>query len=183
MPDRHRSAAVDASTSPGRARCTVSLVVARADVDAADRRISPGMVLVAAVALPMLPILHLANRLSTRRTLAVVARLGRLPFPRIACHPRRVGRAVNGVARVIRLRSTTCIARSQLIWLILSLCGRRPVIRVGAGVGLGAGTLAHAWVELDGVPGGRPDRRRRAASTLRPPAAGPGRLNAQARSQ
>ncbi len=152
MPDRHRSAAVDASTSAGRARCTVSLVVARADVDAADRRISPGMVLVAAVALPTLPLLHLANRLSTRRTLAVVARLGRLPFPRIACHPRRVGRAVNGVARVIRLRSTTCIARSQLIWLILSLCGRRPVIRVGAGVGLGAGTLAHAWVELDGVP-------------------------------
>ena len=100
----------------------------------------------------LLPLLHLANRLSTRRTLAVVARLGRLPFPRIACHPRRVGRAVNGVARLIRLRSTTCVARSQLIWLILTLCGLRPVIRVGAGAGLGSGTLAHAWVELDGLP-------------------------------
>ena len=152
MPDQHGVAAADAPTSAGRVRCTVSAVVTRADVSAADRRISPGVVLVAAVALPLLPVLHLGNRLSTRRTLAVVARLGRLPFPRIVCHPRRVGRAVNGAARVIRLRSTTCIARSQLIWLILSLCGRRPVIRVGAGEGLGTGTHAHAWVEVDGIP-------------------------------
>jgi hypothetical protein len=130
----------------------VSAVVARADVNAADRRISPGSVLVAAIALPMLPLLHLANRLSTRRTLAVVARLGQLPFPRVACRPRRVGRTVNSVAKLIGLRTTTCIARSQLIWLILSLSGQRPVIRVGAGVGLGDGTHAHAWVELDGVP-------------------------------
>ena len=42
---------------------------------------SPGMVLVAAVALPMLPVLHLGNHLSTRRTLAAVAWLGCLPFP------------------------------------------------------------------------------------------------------
>jgi hypothetical protein len=110
------------------------------------------MVLVAAIALPMLPILHLGNHLSTRRTLAAVARLGRVPLPRIACRPRRVGRAVNGVARVIGLRTTTCVARSQLIWLILTWCGLQPVIRVGAGAGLGSGTLAHAWVELDGLP-------------------------------
>ncbi len=83
---------------PWRMRCTVIAVVARADVDAADRHISPGMVLVAAVALPLLPLLHVGNRLSTRRTLAVVHGLGRLPFPRIACRPRRVGQAVNGVA-------------------------------------------------------------------------------------
>ena len=70
----------------------------------------------------------------------------------MACDPVRVGWAVNGVARVLRMQGTTCLARSQLIWLVLSLCGHRPVIRVGAGAGLGAGTLAHAWVELDGVP-------------------------------
>jgi hypothetical protein len=133
-------------------RVTVSVVATRPDVDAADRRLTPGMILVAAIALPVLPVLHLGNRLSARRTLAVVSRAARLPFPRVACHPRRVGRAVNGVARLIHLRSTTCIARSQLIWLILSLCGRHPVIRVGAGAGLGTGTLAHAWVELDGTP-------------------------------
>ena len=50
------------------------------------------------------------------------------------------------------MQGTTCLARSQLIWLLLSLCGLSPVIRVGAGAGLGAGTMAHAWVELDGVP-------------------------------
>ena len=110
------------------------------------------MILVAAVALPILPALHVGNHLSTRRTLAVVARLGRVRFPAISCDPRQVGRAVNGVARVVRMRTTTCLARSQLIWLVLTLCGQHPVIRVGAGLGLGAGTRAHAWVELDGVP-------------------------------
>jgi hypothetical protein len=130
----------------------VIVVVAGADVDAVDRRFSAGMVLVAAVALPALPLLHLANRWSTRRTLAVVARLGGVPFPPITCHPYRVGRTVNGVAKLIRLRSTTCLARSQLIWLMLTLGGERPVIRVGAGAGLGDGIRAHAWVELDGVP-------------------------------
>lgn len=110
------------------------------------------MVLVAAVALPTLPVLHLCNRFSTRRTLAAVAWMGRLPSPRIRCDPARVGRGVNGVARRLRMQGTTCLARSQLIWLLLSLCGRQPVIQVGAGAGLGAGALAHAWVELDGVP-------------------------------
>lgn len=119
---------------------------------AADRRLSRGSVLVAAVALPALPVLHACNRLSTRRTLNVLAWLAGLPGPRIECDPTRVGRAVNGVAARLRMQGTTCLARSQLIWLVLSLCGQRPVIHVGAGFGLGKGTLAHAWVELDGLP-------------------------------
>lgn len=122
------------------------------DVVAAGRRLSRCSVVVAAVALPVLPVLHVCNRLSARRTLAAVARLARLPSPRLDCETACIGRAVNGVARVLRMQGTTCLARSQLIWLLLSLCGQRPVIRVGAGAGLGNGTLAHAWVELDGVP-------------------------------
>ena len=122
------------------------------DDAAARRRLSWGSVVVAVVALPALPVLHVCNRLSARRTLAVVAQLGRLSIPRISCNSVRVGWVVNGVARVLRLQGTTCLARSQLIWLLLSLCGQAPVIRVGAGAGLGAGTLAHAWVEVDGVP-------------------------------
>jgi hypothetical protein len=106
----------------------------------------------AAIVVPALPILHACNKFSTRRTLAAVARLARLPCPRIGCQPARVGQAVNGVARLLRMQTTTCLARSQLIWLLMSLCGQRPVIRVGAAASLGAGTLAHAWVELDGVP-------------------------------
>jgi hypothetical protein len=116
------------------------------------QRLTWGAIVVAGVALPMLPVLHVCNRLSARRTLAAVARLGRLPSLPIGCVPARVGWAVNGVAHVLRMQSTTCLARSQLIWLLLSLCGKCPIIRVGAGVGLGAGTMAHAWVELDGVP-------------------------------
>ena len=104
--------------------------------------------------LPVLPILHLANRLSTRRTLAAVAWLGRYRIPRLTCRPGRIARAVNAVARLLGLQRTTCLARSQLTWLVLSLCGHRPVIRVGAEAGLGAGTFAHAWVELDGTPVG-----------------------------
>jgi hypothetical protein len=120
------------------------------DVVAARRRLSLGSLMVAAVALPTLPLLHLCNRLSARRTLAAVARLGRLVNLRVACDPARVGWAVNGVAHRLRMQGTTCLARSQLIWLLLSLCGQHPVIRVGAGSGLGEGTMAHAWVELDG---------------------------------
>jgi hypothetical protein len=110
------------------------------------------LVIVAAVALATLPILHVSNRLSARRTLAAVAWLARLPIPGVRCDPARVGRAVNGVGSRLRMQGTTCLARSQLIWLLLSLCGQRPVIQVGAGAGLGNGTLAHAWVELDGAP-------------------------------
>ena len=122
------------------------------DVVAADRRLSWGSLMVVAVALPALPVLHVCNRLSTRRTLAVVAWLSRVRGPRIACDPARVGRAVNGAARLARMQGTTCLARSQLIWLLLTLCGQRPVIRVGAAAGLGEGTMAHAWVEIDGAP-------------------------------
>jgi hypothetical protein len=122
------------------------------DDAAARRRLSWGTAFVAAVAVPALPALHVGNRLSARRTLAVVARMGRWSIPLLECEPVGVGWAVNGVARVLRLQGTTCLARSQLIWLLLSLCGQRPFIRVGAGAGLGVGTLAHAWVELDGVP-------------------------------
>ena len=110
------------------------------------------MVLAAAIAVPALPILHLSNWFSTRRTLGVVAWMARAPFPQSGCEPARVGQAVNGVARLLRMRTTTCLARSQLVWLLLSLCGKLPVIQVGAATGLGAGTLAHAWVELDGRP-------------------------------
>jgi hypothetical protein len=122
------------------------------DVVAVRPSLSWELVIVAAVALATLPVLHLCNRLSTRRTLVAVAWLARLPIPGVRCDPARVGRAVNGVASRLRMQGTTCLARSQLIWLLLSLCGQHPVIHVGAGAGLGAGTLAHAWVELDGVP-------------------------------
>ena len=122
------------------------------DAVAAGRRLTFGSLIVAAVALPALPVLHVCNRLSARRTLTAVALLARLPGPRPACDPVRVGWAVNGVARVLRMQGTTCLARSQMIWLLLSLCGRRPVICVGAAAGLGEGTLAHAWVELAGIP-------------------------------
>lgn len=121
-------------------------------VTVAGRRISFGTVIVAALAVPALPILHACNRLSARRTLAAAARLARLPSPQLDCQPATIGQAVNGVARLLRMQTTTCLARSQLIWLLMSLCGQRPVIRVGAAAGLGVGTLAHAWVELDGVP-------------------------------
>ena len=122
------------------------------DDAAARRRLSWGSVVVAVVALPALPVLHVCNRLSARRTLAVVAQLGRLSIPRISCNSVRVGWVVNGVARVLRLQGTTCLARSQLIWLLLSIGGFDPVIQVGAAAGLGTGTFAHAWVELGGVP-------------------------------
>ena len=127
-------------------------VDAAAGTDAEDRSVTLAAALVATLAVPVLPILHIGNRFSTRRTLAVVARLGRIPFPKLACEPRQIGRGVNGAARVLRLQGTTCLARSQLVWLLLSLCGRRPVIRLGSEVGLGSGTFAHAWVELDGIP-------------------------------
>ena len=108
--------------------------------------------LVAALAVPTLPLLHLCNMWSTRQTLAAVTWLAGLRSPWVRCNPSNVGRAVNAASRLLHLQSTTCLARSQLIWLILSLCGLYPVIRVGASAGLGAGRPGHAWVELDGVP-------------------------------
>lgn len=116
------------------------------------RRLSYGLVVLAALAVPALPILHLCNKLSTQRTLAAVGKLAQLPHPRLGCQPARVGQAVNGAARLLRMQTSTCLARSQLIWLLVSWCGQRPIIRLGAAAGLGAGTSAHAWVELDGVP-------------------------------
>ena len=118
------------------------------------------LMLIGALAVPLLPVLHLSNRLSTRRTVTTVVWLARFKVSSDRCDPAVVSRAVNAVARVLRLQSTTCLARSQLLWLILSVTGRRPVIRVGAGSGLGSTTflgsttLAHAWVELDGEPVG-----------------------------
>jgi hypothetical protein len=147
--ERHR-AGVPVVADPQPVPCRgVSLPLDDSD---ARRRLSWGAALVAAVALPVLPVLHVGNQLSARRTLETVARLGHLGTVPIACDPGRVGWAVNGVARVLRMRNAACLARSQLIWLLLSWCGQRPVIRVGAGPGLGAGTMAHAWVEVDGVP-------------------------------
>jgi hypothetical protein len=117
-----------------------------------ERRVSLAAVALVALSLPTLPILHVCNRFSARKTLASIARIGRFSSPRLSCDPVLVGRAVNYASGVLRLRSTTCLGRSQLIWLVLSLGGRRPVIRVGVGAGLGAGSMAHAWVELNDVP-------------------------------
>jgi hypothetical protein len=118
----------------------------------AERRLSLGAIVVVAFAMLALPLLHLCNRQSARRTLAVLARLGRPSWTPLASDPIAVGRSVGYASRVLRLHDTTCLARSQLVWLLLSVGGMLPVIRVGAGAGFGAGALAHAWVELDGVP-------------------------------
>ena len=117
-----------------------------------ERRLSLGAAVVVAFALLALPLLHLCNRQSARRTLATVALLGQRSWTPLAFDPIEVGRSVIYASRVLRLHDTTCLARSQLVWLLLSVGGRMPVIRVGAGAGFGAGALAHAWVELDGVP-------------------------------
>ena len=121
--------------------------------------------ILAGLAAPLLPMLHVCNRSSPRRTMAGVARLAALPWPPVRLHPPEVGRAVNGVARILRMQGTTCLARSQLIWLLLSIGRFEPVIQVGAAPGLGSGTLAHAWVELDGVPVADPTD----VATLHPP--------------
>jgi hypothetical protein len=107
---------------------------------------------VAAASAVALPVLHIGNRLSARRTLAGVRWLSGWPWRRLPVDPPTVGRAVNGVAGRLGLGGTSCLARSELIWLILVLGGLEPVVRIGAGAGLGDGTMAHAWVELDGVP-------------------------------
>jgi hypothetical protein len=117
-----------------------------------ERRLTIRAVVVVAIALITLPVLHLCNHLSTRRTLAGVGGVGRFSWKRFAGDPVMVGRAVNYASRRLRLQGTTCLARSELIWLLLQIGGHQPVIRVGAGAGLGAGTLAHAWVELDELP-------------------------------
>jgi hypothetical protein len=117
-----------------------------------ERRLTIRAVVVVAIALITLPVLHLCNHLSTHRTLAGVGGLGRLSWNLFSGDPVTVGRSVNYAARIMRLQGTTCLARSELIWLLLSAGGLQPVIRVGAGSGLGAGTLAHAWVELHDLP-------------------------------
>ena len=185
-PHHARSPPLGPGALPGQAartRCTLNQVVARADVDAADRRISPGMVLVAAAALPMLPILHLGNRLSTRRTMAIVARLGRLRFPPDQLRPapgraRRQRRGGPDPSEEHDLRGTIAADLAD------------PVVVRSAAVDprrcRGRPRHRDARTRLGGTrrrPRGRRERRRDATSTIRPPTAGPGRLTAQGRSQ
>ena len=132
---------------------------------AARRRHSAELLILGLVAAPVLPVLHLCNRLSTRRTIARVAWLASLSWPHVRLHPTEVGRVVNVMARVLHLHDGTCLARSQLIWLLLSIGDFDPVIQVGAAAGLGTGTMAHAWVELDGIPVADPTD----VATLHPP--------------
>jgi hypothetical protein len=127
-------------------------VMTKAEDADGERRMSMTAVVVVAVSLATLPMLHLCNRISVRRMLAGVERVGRLSWCRLKADPETVGRAVNYASRILRLQDTSCLARSQLIWLLLSVGGLQPVVQIGAGRELGAGVLAHAWVELNGSP-------------------------------
>ena len=108
-----------------------------------------GMGVGAIVAVPVLLLLHWINRRWQRSATATIARLGAVDVPGLVVDPQRVGAAVNLAGRLAGTDQTGCLARAQLIWLVISWGGARPTIRVGAGADLGVGGIAHAWVELD----------------------------------
>ena len=89
------------------------------------------------------------------RTSDVVATLARLSIPlRNVQDPADFARRIAGAAGASALRlgldQTSCIARAQLVFLLLSWAGLEPRVRTGVQENLGRGGEAHAWVTLDG---------------------------------
>ncbi len=110
------------------------------------------------LAVVIVPVLHLANRWSLRRTTTAVSTLAAIDLTRGRLRPdaEAVARAAKRAGHLIGRHDSSCLARSQFVWLMLASSGRSPRLWLGAGSGFGSGGRAHAWVELDGVPIGEP---------------------------
>lgn len=111
-------------------------------------------VIVGGVAALVVPMLHLSNRRRVAATSRVVRRTAELgsPLRRFAgdgLDARIVGH-VHGASTRLRLGQTSCLARAQLAFVLLSWAGYSPLVKTGAQANLGKGGEAHAWVEVDG---------------------------------
>ncbi len=111
-----------------------------------------------ALAVVIVPVLHLASRWSLRRTTGAVTAIATLEITRCGLRPdaAAVARAAKRGGHLIGRQDSSCLARSQFVWLVLTSSGRSPLLWLGAGSGMATGGRAHAWVELDGVPIGEP---------------------------
>ncbi len=117
-----------------------------------------GRVALAAISLVGVPALHVANRVGVAKTNRVVESVAALPvrLEKIVGpnYPTRVVGHANGSAQRVRLGQTSCIARSQFAYILLSWANLSPVIKTGAQVDLSVGGEAHAWIVVDGAPVG-----------------------------
>lgn len=65
---------------------------------------------------------------------------------------REVGDAVNLAARLSRGPSSTCLYRSLVTWHLLRRRSIDAVVIIGVRLDDEKGFMAHAWVEVDGIP-------------------------------
>jgi len=59
---------------------------------------------------------------------------------------------VSGLSRRLGLGTTSCLARSQLSYLLIGGEDAGAAVVFGIEPEIGAGGEAHAWIELDGRP-------------------------------
>lgn len=119
--------------------------------------------MVGGVAALVVPLLHLSNRRRVATTSRLVRRAAQLgsPLRRFAADglDARIVGHVHGASSRLGLGQTSCLARAQLAFVLLSWAGYSPVVKTGAQANVGKGGDAHAWVEIDGAAVGEdPDR-------------------------
>lgn len=110
----------------------------------------------------IVPALHKANSRNIGKTNQVVQSVASWPVPLRPItgpeFPRHVVGHARGAAARIGLGQTSCIARSQFAYVLLTWAGYSTVVKTGAQPDVGRGGEAHAWVEVDGTAvGENPD--------------------------
>lgn len=112
----------------------------------------------AGVSTLIVPALHEANRRNISKVNEIAHTAASLPVPlRGLTGPEFPGHVVGharGAAARVGLGQTSCVARSQLAYILLTWAGHSTVVKTGTQPDVGRGGEAHAWVEVNGIPVG-----------------------------
>ena len=128
-------------------------------------------VILGGASLLVVPALHKYSSRNVSKTNVLVHRVASWPIPlgRITgpSFPEKVVGHARGAATRLGLGQTSCIARSQFAYLLLTWAGHSPALKTAAQPDIGRGGEAHAWIEIDGKAVGEDQHNLATYSVLR----------------